>query len=147
VRLYYSGGDGPHSNARADCIGLARFHTDGFAGWTVAAGASRGVVRTQPLNFTAAALGGLRLNAVVGGGRQSGGGGGSVVVEALSAVDGSLIAQSQPITTSVSDGAAAASGNLVWAAGTPPLRWPARRSCVLQFTLVGDATVFSFVAG
>ena len=144
VRLYYSGGNGPHSKARADCIGLARFHTDGFAGWTVAAGASRGVVRTQPLNFTATALGGLRLNAVVGA-RQHGGGG-SVVVEALGADDGSLIARSQPITTSVSDGAAAAGGNLIWAAGTPPLRWPARRSCVLQFKLVGDATVFSFVA-
>jgi hypothetical protein len=139
VRLYYSGGNGPHSQARADCIGLARFHTDGFAGWTVAAGASQGVVRTQPLSFTATALGGLLLNAVVVGG-------GSVVVEALGADDGFLVARSQPITTSVSDGAAGAGGNLIWAAGTPPLRWPARRSCVLQFTLVGDVTVFSFVA-
>lgn len=136
IRMYYSGGNGPHSGARADCLGLARFHTDGFAGWSVAAGESQGVVQTLPLNFTSGGLAGLRVNAVVGGG-------GSLIVEAFSSQDMSIVVRSEPITSSVSDGAGVA--NLLWSGKVP--RWSSMRSCVLRFTLAGNVTVFSFVSG
>ena len=134
IRVYYSGGNGPHSGARADCLGLARFHTDGFAGWSVKAGATRGVVQTRPLGFTFAALARLQVNAAVGGR-------GSLVVEALDARDESVIVRSEPITRSVSDGFGRA--NLVWSSAVP--RWGSVRGCTLRFVLAGDTTVFSFV--
>ena len=134
IRVYYSGGNGPHSGARADCLGLARFHTDGFAGWSVKVGATRGVVQTRPLGFTSAALARLQVNAAVGGR-------GSLVVEALDADDEAVIVRSEPITGSVSDGFGRA--NLVWSSAVP--HWGSVRGCTLRFVLAGDATVFSFV--
>jgi hypothetical protein len=133
IRVYYSGGNGPHSGVRADCIGLARFHTDGFAGWTVSPASSRGAVRTRAMGFTSEELRGLLVNAVVE--RES-----SLVVQVLDSHNGSIIATSQTITSSVSDGGGE---NLVWR--EPPSSWASRRSCVLQFTMIGDITVFSFV--
>ena len=128
VQVYYSGGNGPHSGVRADCIGLARFRTDGFAGWKADAA---GTVRTRPLNCTAAQLRGLRLNADV---EPSG----RVEVLAIAA-DGSTIAQSKPLTRSLSDGlvpwsdAVAAGGSLA-----------APAAVTFEFRLAG-ATVFSLV--
>ena len=56
IRMYYSGGDGPHSGIRADCLGLAHFHSDGFAGWRVQASATEGLVRILPNSRDPAAL-------------------------------------------------------------------------------------------
>ena len=128
VQVYYSGGNGPHSGVRADCIGLARFRTDGFAGWKADAA---GTVRTRPLNCTTAQLRGLRLNADV---QPSG----RVEVLALAA-DGSTVAQSQALTRSVSDGLVPWSG-----AVAAPNESLASQSLAFEFRLAG-ATVFSLV--
>eukprot|EP01043_Picozoa_sp_COSAG02_P023945 COSAG02_NODE_1294_length_13401_cov_32.784393_9_plen_499_part_00 len=136
IRMYYSGGNGPHSGARADCLGLAHFHSDGFAGWRAEAGATQGVVQTRPLNFTSTALEGLQVNAAVGTG-------GSLIVEAIDVQDGSLIVSSESIKTSIADGVGKT--NVVWSSSFP--HWKSRQACVLRFVMAGNTTVFSFVPG
>ena len=74
------------------------------------------------------------MNAAVGNG-------GSLLVEVLDMHDGSLIVNSEPITTSITDGVGKA--NLVWSRTFP--HWKSRHSCVLKFVVAGDVTVFSFV--
>jgi hypothetical protein len=134
IRVYYSGGNGPHSGVRADCIGLARFRADGFAGWAV--GAQAGTVETRALNATWEQLRGLRVNADVVASL-----GGSVRVDALDGRGRRVISRSEPINMSVSD---ARGNNLAWSSPVPG--WAATRSIVLNFAIV-DATVFSFVFG
>ena len=90
-------------------------------------------MQTRPLSLTPTALRGLQVNAAIGNG--------SLIVEAATMQDGSLIARSEPITKSVSDGVGKA--NLVWYGTLPGLK--SRQSCVLRFVIAGDATVFSFV--
>jgi hypothetical protein len=89
IRLYYGGGNGPHSNWRDGCLALATLRPDGFAGMRAAAGGPPGRVQTRPLLCTGREL---RLTADARAG--------SVRVRVLAA-DQRLLATGEPITGNV----------------------------------------------
>jgi hypothetical protein len=54
VRVYYMGGNGPHSGARNSSFAMATVRTDGFVG--VTSGAQQGHIITRSVNVTGATL-------------------------------------------------------------------------------------------
>jgi hypothetical protein len=92
IRLYYGASNDVHTNWRDGFLALATLRPDGFAAYEPAAG-KRGVVVTEPLACSAAAL---RITADAKGGE--------IRVAVLDA-DGRRAGSSQPVTENVTDAA------------------------------------------
>ena len=95
ARIYYMGGNGPHSGLRNSSFALATLRPDRFAGL----GGDAGTVTTRALLVTSASL---IATVDVGG---NGGGGGSVVFGVVGG--GVALARSAPITKNCTDCAVA----------------------------------------
>ena len=124
LQLYYGGSDGPHTDWRAACLGLATLPPDGFAGLTPVGGAQTAALVTQPV-----LCGGrqLRLSADAHGG---------MIRAAVADVDGKSLADSIPVQADVTD------LPLLWRNGQD-LAALVGREVQLIFEL-RDATLYSF---
>jgi hypothetical protein len=92
IRLYYGGSDGLHTSWRNGFLCMATLRPDGFAGYKASNGAESSAVTTTPVLEAGASL---RVSADVANG-------GELVVHVLGG-DGLILAESEPLTGSVSD--------------------------------------------
>ena len=128
IRLYYGGSDGLHTSWRNGFFCLATLRPDGFAGYRARDAAGPATVTTAPV-FDGKAP--LRVSADIANG-------GNLVVRVLGE-EKQVLAESQPLTNTVSD------GQVLWLDDSA-LDGIRTRQAQLQFAF-REATVFSFSLG
>ena len=128
IRLYYGGSDWLHTSWRDGYLCLATLRPDGFAGYKASNGAATAVVTTTPVFDTKSTL---RVSADIAHG-------GRLAVRVLGP-DEQVLAESEPLTTTVTDG-------VVRWHDDGPLNASNPEGTRLQFAFQ-EATVYSFSLG
>ncbi len=128
ILLYYGGSDDTHGSWRAGGFGLARLRPDGFAGYEPADPKRPASILTRPITPANRLLVSTDAD------------GGNVRVHAVAA-DGSALARSRPITSSVTDAPVEweeAGPASVLPPGTTRLKFELTRARMYAFSLTGE---------